>query len=441
MPHNPSVKKLSVDHSFRLVLTWDLEFDITDANLDFEAPAEEVPLKGDWTVAVMREDDLATVSFRHDHAGPVGALGTAVGMELELSWVDAEGKANYLSRTHWDPCALPERDPDGEGMYTGCDLEVNPSEWVEAAHDFPEYKPETHRNYRFVATFRQAFPPEVYERRARHAARCLSDLHLEQLPHDVRLFFPHAHTDGAELWTKYDVLSRSSPYLKDLLASDFAESKLRRSKRARTSGAVEAETVETVEEKDYPDSDDETDTFLFSKRPPKLERSSQADDISYRQITITQTAFSTYHAILIYIHTGFIHFTPLSSSFPSPEFPSRTDFLQKSLSDIPDLPLPVSPNSAYRLAHLLQFPVLQERALEALRSSLTVSNAAAELFSPASIAYDDLRKVILSFVKDNWKVVQKSEGWKEAKEAIKAREATLEQAAVLAEVLEAVAEE
>ncbi|GAA5892074.1 hypothetical protein JCM6882_005688 [Rhodosporidiobolus microsporus] len=445
MRRKASVKKLSVDHSFRLVLTWDLEFDITDENLDFEAPAKEVPLKGDWAVTVRRAATLLSVGFHHDHPGPEGSLGHHVEIDLELFWVDALGSAQHLSNTGWNPCAFPERKPERDDVYAGCDLEVAPSEWAEAAEKSPAYVPETHRAYQFVATFQQAFPSAPTRHVQLQAARRLTGINLEQLPHDVRLFFPRAHADGAELWAKSDFLSRSSPYLKDLLASDFAESKPRRSKRARTSGGLQSETVATTEEKDYPDSDDETDALLFAEQPPNLEQPPEADDVPYRQITITQTAFATYHAVLIYLQTGFIHFGPLSSSFPSlnspsPKFRSRADFLSESLADKLSLPLPVSPKSIYRLAHLLQLDDLQERALDSVRSSLSAANAAAELFSPTAIAYDELRKVILEFVKENWKEVRGSEGWKLKIAAIKATEASLQEAAVLAEVIEAVAD-
>ncbi|GAA5907560.1 hypothetical protein JCM6882_004409 [Rhodosporidiobolus microsporus] len=449
MPPTERLTRFSLDHSFRIVAEWDLEFNIMDQNLELEPDAKDTPFKGAWTASLYHEDDEFNIAFRHGLNADDIVFANAVAIHLALFWIGADGTTHLVHSTEYDPAPLPQRKsaPEEHEVWGGYSLTVAKKTLKRVAADVScgTYLPGTHRSYRFVVTLEQGvstLATPALDEQAETLATRTSGLTLEQLPHDVRLFFPHAHTEkAAELWAKSDFLSRSSPYFKDLLASDFAESKPCRSKRARTSGAVEAEAVQGGEEKDYPDSDDETDTLLFSKRPPKLDQSSEADEISYRQISITQTAFSTYQAILIYLQTGFIHFTPLSSSFsPSADSPSRNDFLSKSLTDKPSLPLPVSPKSAYRLAHLLQLDDLQKRSLDALRSSLSAANAASELFSPTSIAYDELRKVVLAFVKENWKEVQKSEGWKEAKEAVKADKAAPGAATVFVEVLEAVAE-
>ncbi|GAA5972768.1 hypothetical protein JCM11641_003011 [Rhodosporidiobolus odoratus] len=184
------------------------------------------------------------------------------------------------------------------------------------------------------------------------------------------------------------------------------------SKRARKS--LEAVTpAPEVEDKDFANSDDETDAFLFSRSPPKLDQTPEADEVSYRQISITQTAFSTYYAILVYLQIGFIHFISLSSSFPLPNtHSSRDDFLTAKLAENPSLPLPVSPKAASRLSHLLQLSNLQKTSLSALRSSLTVSCCAQKLFSDTSLAYPEVRKVVLDFVKERWDEVKDSERWR-----------------------------
>lgn len=260
---------------------------------------------------------------------------------------------------------------------------------------------------------------------------------IQPFPHNVRLFFPHVYPGGVELWMKAEVLQRSSPWFKDLLDSDCAESVARRSKRARKSSTPEV--ARPFPAKDFVDSDDETDEFLFLQHPPRLDSSSILDDLSYRQITITQTAFSTYYALIVFLTTGFIHFAPLSSSFVSSTTSDRSTrlaFLSTCHDVSRDLPLPVSPKSLYRLAHLLSLTDLQKRALDTFSSSLSVDNAAVELFSDTSVAYDELRAVILLFVKENWTKVKESTGWKELLAKIKAREMP-EVAHILAEALTA----
>ncbi|GAA5849578.1 hypothetical protein JCM8547_000503 [Rhodosporidiobolus lusitaniae] len=144
-----------------------------------------------------------------------------------------------------------------------------------------------------------------------------------------------------------------------------------------------------------------------------------------------QTAFSTYCAALLHLQTGYISFLPLSSSSSSEE---RTERLDKAVAENPSLPLPVSPKSVYRLAHLLSLDDLQYLALIAFEDSLSVENAAKELFSDISIAYDELRKVILRFIETNWNEVKKTATWTEQLAKIQAEEMP-EAAPVLVEVL------
>ncbi|GAA5963227.1 hypothetical protein JCM10213_002078, partial [Rhodosporidiobolus nylandii] len=181
MPPSSFLKKLKVDHCARLVLTADLEFDATNEDLDVEA--------------------------------------------------DLSGS---------DP--LPEMNPQTGKPYTGMTLEISQEELKAASRTSNGvYNVAQHRAYRYTISFEHVQYPSSRERQAegRELARRTAGLHLEQLPHNVRLFCPHAHKDGAELWVKGDILSRSSPYLKDLLSSGFAEAQPRRSKRARTSGGAE----------------------------------------------------------------------------------------------------------------------------------------------------------------------------------------------------------
>lgn len=165
--------------------------------------------------------------------------------------------------------------------------------------------------------------------------------------------------------------------------------------------------------------DDETDTLLVaSSSPPKLDASSDADDLSYRQIRITKTAYSTFLAVILFLQTGHIRFAPLSSSLSTP----RNDYLNPLLEKSPALPLPVSPKSVYRLADLLDLkatesgvspylPNLNSLALAAFRSSLTVEGAAHELFDEASVLYKDLRRAVLDFVKEKATEVTATTGW------------------------------
>jgi hypothetical protein len=135
--------------------------------------------------------------------------------------------------------------------------------------------------------------------------------------------------------------------------------------------------------------------------------------IPYRQVTVTQTAFSTYHAILVYLETSFLTFSPLSSSFPTSSHPTRRDFLLSSSTASPSLPLPVSPKSVYRLADFLDLPELKNLAFISYKSSLTPAGVAKELFSDFTQCYKEPREVVLKMVKEQWEEVKETKEWKE----------------------------
>ncbi|BGP40888.1 hypothetical protein JCM10449v2_004853 [Rhodotorula kratochvilovae] len=236
------------------------------------------------------------------------------------------------------------------------------------------------------------------------------------IPNDVRVFFPSIGETGVELWTTSHLLSSSSPYLKDLLASDFSESVKIGSKGARAS--PKPAPTEVRPPKDFEDSDDETDATLFEEKLPTL-HDLDGLDFTYRQITVTHTAYSTYRAVLRYLETGFIRFAPLSSSC-LPTNPSSRKTRVQHIQDLADdedkddqLPPHVSPKSVYRLAHLLRLDDLQKTCLTQLKIALTHDSAAIELFDNASVLYDDWRKVIREHVVQNWDAVTASPSWKD----------------------------
>ncbi|GAA5849633.1 hypothetical protein JCM8547_000517 [Rhodosporidiobolus lusitaniae] len=441
------MNKPKVESSFRYVINCDVSFDITSTSVDLKEKLPGLALEGDWTTTIYHDGDegIIRVGFFLNLKGlPDGHFGQTVETRTELFWVKGDEAGSITSLTTRDP--LPWVNLDYGIVYSEYSLEVEPTDWEEAAAKLEgKYDPSTHRDYRLVITLEKDYPDAVYksversvkEKEAKVLASRIADAshhaNLEQLPHDVRLYFPRVHEKGAELWVKADFLSKSATYFRDLSASGLAETIPRRSKRARTGGVVKQAAAPPVE-KDFEDSDDETDAFLSSKQPPTLADSSAGEDYLYRQISIPQTAFSTYRTALLYLQTGYISFLPLSSSV-SPE--SRTECLDQAFAEDPCLPFPVSPKSLYRLAHLLSLDDLQKLALTAFKDSLSVKNAAKELFSDTSIAHDHLRAAVLEVVKEKWKEIKKSAGWKDALGKIKAGEFK-EAAPVLGEVFEAV---
>jgi len=172
----------------------------------------------------------------------------------------------------------------------------------------------------------------------------------------------------------------------------------------------------------YPDSDSEEDS-IYSRILPVVAK--QANDLptpnNFRQVNLKGIKYSTFKALLVYLDSGYIEFSPLTSSFPltSPPFPTRKAYLEKRLIDHPKLPLPVSPKSMYRLASLLDVAPLKTPSLSSLKSSLTLSNAAQELFSPLSISHEEVQSAIIEYVASNWAAIREGESYKEIVKRIK----------------------
>lgn len=213
--------------------------------------------------------------------------------------------------------------------------------------------------------------------------------------------FPRTGADDLELWTTDAFLKRISPYFKAMRDSGCVETVPRRSKRARLEEpGLAAESVGETSNS-WDDSDDETDAFVL-KNGFTTARTEDADQ-EYNQITIREASHTTYRAVFLYLQSGHIAFAPLRSSFATAGDPqavgaSREQYLRDYHQANRSLPWPASPKSVYRLAHLLQLSDLQKLALEALGSSLTVSCAIQEIFSPTAMAYDELRKLLRDFV-------------------------------------------
>ncbi|GAA5904129.1 hypothetical protein JCM6882_003953 [Rhodosporidiobolus microsporus] len=251
---------------------------------------------------------------------------------------------------------------------------------------------------------------------------------LSRSPNDVKLFFPGASPVGASLWTSADTLVSFSPYFKTLFSSDFAESVTYFASEVEepSSKGVGRRTqddlamAETAED-DLDDSDDELDDLFFSSPPSSLSFDSSGSR-PYRRVTV-HGAWSIYRAILAYATTGHLAFAPLRSSRISEAGSSaHLDSLKTHLSSTPALPLPVSPKSVYRAAHLLELPSLTALALRDFRRQLTPAVAVAELFSPVSARYDELRAVALDYVAKSWAECNDLEEMKEGKERVRSGE-------------------
>lgn len=170
--------------------------------------------------------------------------------------------------------------------------------------------------------------------------------------------------------------------------------------------------------RDWDDSDDETDETDDSSASanPAHAIDDGQHDRGHCQITVRESAFTTYRAVLLYLKTGYIAFAPLRSSsralHPKNGPHPRGDFLTNYTTKYPTLPAPASPKSVYRLADLLELADLRKIALAATISRLSPASIAYELFAPVSIAYEELRTALIEYAVKNLDAVQGTSSWK-----------------------------
>ncbi|OCH92463.1 hypothetical protein OBBRIDRAFT_791207 [Obba rivulosa] len=109
-----------------------------------------------------------------------------------------------------------------------------------------------------------------------------------------------------------------------------------------------------------------------------------------RTIYIKDMGFMTWQALVFYIYTGEISFSPLKSKH-APVTQSR------ELYQAP----PCSPKSMYRLAEKYDMRELKSKALDNIRSQLTKDIIWPELFSVFTSRYPEVQQAQVEFLKNN----------------------------------------
>ncbi|ORY74078.1 hypothetical protein BCR35DRAFT_353967 [Leucosporidium creatinivorum] len=422
---------VEIEEKRSLGLTWDIEMDINDTSVDLKLPAE-TRFGGDCRLSVKVAAPQTVRLVLKWQGLELGAIGKQFDTSAVFSWLGKDSKPTLIYKPTWSQ----QQSFPG----TTCDdfsCTVTPTKFADAHEGNDKFNASTHRLYRIrYAWDGMMAPVAVVKSIPSHSlAHAVSPAFSSRYPNDMRLVFPHSN--DAELWASSTVLATASPYFKTLLESDFAENvhrggqtpqlagtetndsqvaelKKKEADASRPGSAADAFMKETGPAVD--DSDDETDDLLVSTAAEQDKDTSSKEEPTYREVTITEASYSTYRALLLYLLTSHIKFAPLSSTFlPRNTTASKTRSSHlKSLHTInPDLPLPVSPKSIYRLAHVLEIPSLLAVSLDNIKSQLTISNAARELFSDTSALYDEVRAVILDFVVANWAEIKESEGMKE----------------------------
>lgn len=109
---------------------------------------------------------------------------------------------------------------------------------------------------------------------------------------------------------------------------------------------------------------------------------------------------------------GYIRFAPLSSraSLLDEPYCDRKAYVENFLHVYPSLPLPASPKSVYRLAHMMDLRKLQHLALEAFQQQLDSTTAFIEYFTNSSEPYEEIRSATWHYIVRNWEEVKKGKG-------------------------------
>jgi hypothetical protein len=236
---------------------------------------------------------------------------------------------------------------------------------------------------------------------------CLTADHTDTIDrkhsNDVRFVFPSDQGEELEIWANTRTLVDASPYFKALLTSEFAEGQLRNKSEHDAARDNVGKGVDDLED-DFDDSDDEMDLEIIGN--PQVDSPAAIPcACTYREVVVRSTAFTTYKAVLGYLHSSFISFAPLSSSLSSDRDTSSDMMHTDDNTDSTRLPS-ASPKSVYRLAHLLELPKLVQLALNSIESQSIPSNVALELFGNLAGVYDDLRKVELDYFVANYAAVK-----------------------------------
>ncbi|BGP40861.1 hypothetical protein JCM10449v2_004826 [Rhodotorula kratochvilovae] len=379
----PKLSSSSHEGGYSYKVTVDLELKIDSPVIDTRFPLDGVPLAGVWAIEIRRE--------KEDNRFMAGAT--------------------------FERRPTPYVDHVTQIPYTGFRMTVTPQHLDHVVSNTNgAFNPSTQRKYRFIFEIRQdGLVPSL---QATELAKRMGDSGTKALPNDVRIFFPSAAGRPAELWTSEALLMKTSPYFRSLFRSGLAETIPVSSKRARRpdkgSSAPRRTRSRSPADKDFVDSDDETGELTFRLKRPELHDPREGAEFPYKQVTVTQAAYSTYRAVLLWMQTFYIRFSPPSSSFlPANIKNTRANALRDAHDEDPSLPLPVSPKSVFRLAHYLELEPLETLALQHFRThGLSLENAPVELFSELAAGHPHWRAMVLGWVVEHWDDVKTTAGWK-----------------------------
>ncbi|BGP12313.1 hypothetical protein JCM10213v2_000226 [Rhodosporidiobolus nylandii] len=352
------------------------------------------PFSGEWTLVVHRDKESTTFTMNLEDVPPGGVSRGFGSLQFALSHFDEHLAPSVIAQEPMGRHLLPAQSCEKWALKVE-DWQALRAEKA-AADGVKPYHFSTHGQYIYEC---QIDSPRPFPKNAVAVAEEMAKRtdHLLTRPcSDVVFLFPRPQGDPLRLYATRDALVRASPFFEDLFTSGFSESTITSdnedaSQRLHTASSVSSQRASLDEDLD--DADLETDEQLaFPSQPASL----PATSIALHEVVVTDTAYTTYHALLSYLRTDFLAIAPLTTY----EASNSTILLS-------------CPVSLFRLAHYLRLPGLQRRCLEAIKHTLEPSTVALKLLKPSTRLYEELQQVVIEcVVKNVWKF-KRSEAWDE----------------------------
>ncbi|BGP12314.1 hypothetical protein JCM10213_002582 [Rhodosporidiobolus nylandii] len=418
-----------ISSSQRISISVPLDLDIEASDLEARIPLPSVPLFSAWFIKALRNETtkVADVQLTCDTYCPIGSIGRKTSAKLAFFWVSSSGARRRIAlNTYQSLTVAPEQ------WNTVC-LSVTDEALSRAEEKSNSvFVAKTHRAYLLkVVCEGQPSSAAAVTQGSLDAARRLINVIGNPSPLDVVFTFPR--TPELRLYTHKALLTASSPYFKTLFASGFSEATPVEppAKRARQDRA----SPPAAGAKGDNDSDDKLDArYLAAGAGGSPDPSDPVHEIK-----ITEGTYTAYRALLLYLSSGFIDFSPLSSACLPALSGAPCTRARSTRARLNQLGLPLllpSPKSIYRLAHLYQLDALRTHALSVFVASLEPTTAALELVTSFAVAYDEIRAAVVEFIVSHFYAVEGSEAYKEVMAKVKGGEMPLA-AGAMAELVKA----
>jgi hypothetical protein len=168
------------------------------------------------------------------------------------------------------------------------------------------------------------------------------------------------------------------------------------------------------------------DDFTDGTLTPEDSLKDVTSTLKRRVVRVTDASYATYHAMLYFLYTGSYSFAPLTSTSQPTRTSGAGDFCDPlgtlaeqmdsdlslgsqiySSSDVPRS----NAKSIYKLCDRLDIPELKAAALQHIQSSLTPENITAELNSPFTSRFPEIRRMENDYLKSHWKDIRHSTGF------------------------------